>query len=101
VAEKHFNDSLYPVFAFGSAYILSSDIAFPVYNLSQYVYIPPFLEDVYLGILSAHLGNEYSQLTFQRTNHPDANKVKTTVFFILDNFNFFKPVWNLVVKYAI
>jgi hypothetical protein len=97
VAEKYYNDTMFPVFAFGSAYLLSSDVAFQFYNLSLYVYMPPFsdcLEDIYFGFLSAHLGNEYAKLEYQRNNFPDVELMNATSFLVVDDFKYFKPVWD-------
>jgi hypothetical protein len=62
-------------------YLLTSDLADAYFRLSEYVYWPPFsvwLEDVYIGMLSIHLGVDFVQLVehyYMYTEHNGGNKL--------------------------
>lgn len=58
VSFEHFNKSNYDPYPEGSAYIITSDLAYKFFHLSTITYMPPFsvwLEDVYMGILATKL----------------------------------------------
>jgi hypothetical protein len=65
VSYEQYNEKEYPLHPGGSFYAMNSKLAFDLYELSEYVYWPPFstrLENVYMGMLSAHLSVKFLQL---------------------------------------
>lgn len=65
VSESEYEGNRYFPYMEGSIHVMTFDLASEIYQLSRFVYWPPFsvsLEDVYIGLLCMHLQTNYIQM---------------------------------------
>lgn len=116
VSSKEYNKAYYALYPEGSAYVLTTDLAFTYYNKSVNTYCPPFsvwLEDVFIGMLASNFETTINDLTayyvpdnpYTPFNQPGKkeklklllkNTVERTLFiYEKDEFAYF---WNILNK---
>ena len=106
VSSEIFADEIYPNYCLGSAYIFTSDLMKPMYNLTQY--IKSFImEDVYVGMLANQLNTSFNQI-WQYWSYNPYKAINFTIHAKSECFHFvnvyklehFYTVWNLItLKY--
>ncbi len=99
---SEYSDDIYPTYCIGSAYIFTSDLMKPMYNLTRYIK-PFFLEDVYVGMLAKELNTNFNQI-WQYWFHNPKKAINYTVitpsecfhFVLVSNLEKYYMVWNLI-----
>ena len=106
ISTEDFSGDVYPKYCIGSAYIFTSDLMKPMYNLTQY--IKPFImEDVYVCMLAKELNTSFNQI-WQYWSYNPYKAINFTIHTKSECFHFvnvyslenFYTVWNLItLKY--
>jgi len=102
IPAEDYAGNVYPKYCIGSAYIFTSDLMKPMYNLTHY--IKPFImEDVYVGMLAKELNTNFNQIwqywcynSYMAVNFTMNTKSECFHFVLVYNLESFYTVWNLI-----
>jgi hypothetical protein len=104
VSKEEYYDETYPVYCDGPAYLMTNDLARPLYESS--LETPPFVwEDVYIGMLAKKLNSTFVNIQnayITRKNKPFYSllraDVKRTFFIYLKKADDFFPTWGQLLR---
>ena len=104
VPVEEFSGDRYPMYCIGSAYIFTSDLMKPMYNLTKYV--KPFvMEDVYVGMLAKELNSTFVNIWYYWSYNPYVAinftihaKMELVHFVNVYGLGMFYSVWNLIAS---
>ena len=104
VTLEEYAGDVYPMYCLGSAYIFTSDLMKPMYNLTKYV--KPFvMEDVYVGMLAKELNSTLNNVVHYWIYYPYSAVYYTYTcgneylhFVLVDSLEMFYTIWNLLVN---
>jgi hypothetical protein len=110
ISHTDYGGEKYPAYMEGSAYVVTRELAVAIYNISLYVWWPPFsdwLEDIYVGMLCVYLDARSVNMAgfFSAQGQDDMNyeavrkRDKSELFFVyLKSMPDFLTIWNLFIK---